>query len=298
MSVVFFAGLPRSCTLGFADFFYQTIDAEGKRPLLTGHLHLAAVLSGQNLDQFDSPLNLYKSQEALIRCLLNLHGMDFSPDSFSSILKYYSSSSPGQINSQRLKSSIEDSNLIVIDPSFSHSLNPSYFKELPEIFVDLCLAVIWRNPIAFALDIRIGVFAFDCCLHWIMAKKNLTFPLDPLALWLEFVKPFSQKSCGLTSFSSQIYYLHAESILQNKYAEMHGKFSFNDMSKIRESALAEIHPLVTDSPFSGDPSYCIESSMGNSMSVSVEQLALFSTNQSVIDEVAALSKAIGYVVVD
>ena len=83
-----------------------------------------------------------------------------------------------------------------------------------------------------------------------------------------------------------------------KYAEMHGKFSFNDMSKIRESALAEIHPLVTDSPFSGDPSYCIESSMGNSMSVSVEQLALFSTNQSVIDEVAALSKAIGYVVVD
>ena len=298
MSVVFFAGLPRSFTLGFADLFYQAVDAQAKRPLLTGHLHLAAALSGHNLDQFDSPLNLYKSQEALIRCLLNLHGMTFSPDSFLSVLKYYSSSTPGKINSQRLKSSIEDSNLILIDPSFSHSLNPSYFLELPKISVDLYLAVIWRNPIAFAMDIKSGIFAFDCCLHWIIAKENLTFPLDPLSLWLEFVKSIHQQLRNSPSSITQIFYLHAENICQDNFFEMHSQFPCNLMSKNRDSALVGIHSLLTDSPFSGDPSYYIESYLRSQMSVSIEQLSRFSTNQSVIDEVAILSKAIGYSVVE
>ena len=82
MSVVFFAGLPRSSTLGFADLFYQSVEAKNQRPLMTGHLHLAAALTNQDLSQFDSPLNLYRAQEALIRCLLDVHGMSHSLESY------------------------------------------------------------------------------------------------------------------------------------------------------------------------------------------------------------------------
>ena len=55
------------------------------------------------------------------------------------------------------------------------------------------------------------------------------------------------------------------------------------MSKNRNSALVGIHSLLTDSPFSGDPSYYIENYLRSQMSVSIEQLSRLSTNQSVID---------------
>ena len=109
MSVVFFAGLPRSSTLGIADLFFQSIELKNQRPLMTGHLHLAAAMTDHDLAQFDSPLHLYKAQEALIRCLLNLNGMAFSLDSYSSMLQYYSSSILGRIHSQRLRTAVEDS---------------------------------------------------------------------------------------------------------------------------------------------------------------------------------------------
>ena len=298
MSVVFFAGLPRSSTVGFADRFYQRIELNHQRALMTGHLHLAAALTDHDLGQFDSPLHLYKSQEALIRFLLNLHGMTFSLDSYLSMLQHYSSSTPGQINSKRLMHAVEDSKLIVIDPSFSHSLYPDYLLDLAGKMVDFFLIVIWRNPISFCLDIMQGVFAFDCCLHWILAKPNLSFPLDPLSLWLEFVRPFLQISSRLPSSFRQVFYLHAESIDRYQFTELGSEFPCTVPAKNRVSALEGIDPLLSDCPLSGDPSYFFRDQTSSPLLISLAELARFSANQSVIDEVINVSRAIGYTIVE
>ena len=298
MSVVFFAGLPRSSTLGIADLFFQSIELKNQRPLMTGHLHLAAAMTDYDLAQFDSPLHLYKAQEALIRCLLNLNGMAFSLDSYLSMLQYYSSSIPGRINSQRLRTAVEDSSFFIVDPSFSHSLYPNILVNLSDILVDLFLVVVWRNPIAFCLDIKQGVFAFDCCLHWILAKPNLSFPLDPLSLWLEFVRPFLHISNRLPPSFGQTFYLHAESIYMHQLSELASKFPCNMAAINRVSGLAGISSLLTDCPFSGDPSYFVQNHSSSSFLVSMGQLARFSTSQSVIDEVASVSKEIGYTLVE
>ena len=299
MSVVFFAGLPRSSTLGFADLFYQTIEDQSKNPLMTGHLHLAAALLDYDLSNFDSPLNLYKSQEALMRCMLNLHGMNFSPDCFMSMLQYYSSSSPGRINSALLKESIENSSHIIIDPSFSHSLYPNYLLELVDIVVDLYLVVIWRNPISFCFDIMNGVYAFDSCMHWMLAKSNIKFPLDPLSLWLEFVNPFLQISSILPSSFVKTYYLHSESIFENRFSELSNEFSCSSGSIInRFSALDRIDALLTDCPFSGDPSYYVQNNTDTPFLVSIDQLSRFSSSESVVAEAVTISEAIGYTLVE
>lgn len=298
MSIVFFAGLPRSSTVGFADLFFQRIELKSRLPLMTGHLHLAAALTGNDLGQFDSPLHLYKAQEALIRCLLKVHGMSFSLESYVSVLRYYSSSISGQVDRKRLQNVIEDPNLIIIDPSFSHSLYPDYLEELDEIVVDLFLIVVWRNPISFCLDIMQGVFAFDCCLHWILAKPNLSFPLDPLVLWLEFVRSFLQISSRLPSSFRQVYYLNAESIDRCQFAEMASEFPCSTVSMSRLSALKNINTLIADCPFSGDPSYFFKDHSDSSMLISLDQLKRFSANHSVIEEVVSLSRSIGYTLVE
>ena len=298
MSVVFFAGLPRSSTLGFADLFYQSVEAKNQRPLMTGHLHLAAALTNQDLSQFDSPLNLYRAQEALIRCLLDVHGMSHSLESYLAMLKYYSSSTPDYINRARLQNSIEDPSLIFIDPSFSHSLHPSYLLDLTDLMVDLYLVVVWRNPIAFCLDIMHSVYAFDCCLHWILAKKNLSFPLDPLSLWLEFARPFLSIPTIIPASFVETYYLHAESIHSHRFARMSGMFPIMSRSNSRVPALAGINSIFSDCPLSGDPSYYFEDRNEHSFSISLDQLNQFSANQSAIDEVISISRAIGYALVD
>ncbi|MEC8738149.1 MAG: hypothetical protein VXX91_07950 [Planctomycetota bacterium] len=297
MSVVFFAGLPRSSTVGFADLFYQSIELQNQRPLMTGHLHLAAALTNHDLGQFDSPLNLYRAQEALIGCLLNVHGMTDSLESYLAMLQYYSSSTTGHINRTRLKNSIEDSSLIFIDPSFSHSLHPDYLVGLAELMVDLYLVVVWRNPVAFCSDIKHGVYAFDCCLHWILARNNLSFPLDPLSLWLEFTRSFLQISSRLPKSFVKTYYLYAETIHSHRFAEMSDVFAFNARSKSRITALASVNSILSDCPLSGDPSYYFKHKSDNAFLISLEQLNRFSSNQSVIDEVVSISKAIGYTLV-
>lgn len=298
MSVVFFAGLPRSSTVGFADLFYQSIKIQNQRPLMTGHLHLAAALTNQDLGQFDSPLNLYRAQEALIGCLLNAHGMTGSLESYLAMLQYYSSSTTGCINRTRLKNSIEDSGLIFIDPSFSHTLHPGYLIDLAELMVDLYLVVVWRNPIAFCFDIMHGLYAFDCCLHWILARNNLSFPLDPLSLWLEFTRSFLQISSRLPKSFVETYYLHAETIHSHRFAEMSGVFSFNSRLKSRVSALAGVNSILSDCPLSGDPSYYFKHKSDSDFLVSLDQLNRFSSSQSIIDEVVSISKEIGYTLVD
>ena len=297
MSIIFCAGLPRSSTLGFADLFCKNVDHQEEYILMTGHLHLAAALSDHDIGQFDSPLNLYKSHESLIRCLLNLHGMSFSIDTFSSMFKYYSSSTQGYINSKRLKIAVQDPRFIFIDPSFSHSLHPNYLLELSDVSTDMYLVVIWRNPIYFCLDIMHGVFSLDSCLQWILAKKDLSFPLDPLSLWLEFVKPFVQLLDNNPSSFKNILCLHAENIVKEDFSLSLNDFSFTSGYHKRSSNLSRISPLFTDCPFSGDPSYYLNDKY-HSCRISFEELSRYSSDQSVINEVAALSKKIGYTLID
>ena len=205
---------------------------------------------------------------------------------------------PGLINSQRLQGAIHDPKLVIIDPSFSHSLYPNYLVNLADVMIDLFLIVVWRNPISFCMDLMHGVFAFDCCLQWILAYPSLSFPLDPLSLWVKFTNQFLQIPSRLPSSFRKTFYLHYERIHSLKFAELTSNFSCNMVSNSRPSALVGVNSLLSDCPFSGDPSNVIQNDSVSSLVVSKSQLARFSLSQSVIDDAIHLSQRIGYALID
>ena len=176
--------------LGIADLLYQSIDVQERPVIMTGHLHLAAALSGGDLNQYASPLHLYNAREALARGLLSLHDMPVSLEAYGSIVQHYFSASTAVLNIDRFCSMLKNYSPLIIDPAFSHAMHSRLLHTLPDLGVECNLLILWRNPINFCLDLMQGVFGFDCCLQWILANPVLSFPLDPLMLWLEFVRPY------------------------------------------------------------------------------------------------------------
>lgn len=295
MPIVFVSGLPRSSTLGLSDLLYQSINTSNKSVFFSGHIHLAAALSDVDLSLFSSPLHLYDSREALVRFLLSLHKIPISLEACASVNHFYFPNSGGVIDHDRLKNTLNNSESVVIDPSFSHTLHPHLFSSLPEIKMDYLLVIFWRNPIQFSLDLMKGVFSLDCCLHWILAKPSFGFPLDPLMIWLEIVKTQLKFLKSTPASISNIYHLRMEKVINDGYLRTLNNFPLMLGSTQRPSALSDVSSLFYDCPYSGDPSYHFNSSY--SLEVSRDQLHRLSRRGEVIDEVMDLSISLGYQVV-
>lgn len=296
---VFLAGLPRSFTLGIADLLAQQIaaDKDDQQVILTGHSHLAAALSEVDLSCFDSPLHLYQSNEALTRMLLQLQKIPLTLDTYVSVQSYFFKKNSGLVDRKRLLDLVEHSGQIMIDPSFSHALRPEYLINLPLSASDCHLLVIWRNPISFGLDIMKGVFALDACLHWMLDKADLGFPLDPLKLWLEFVDAYSQFLGPSSSIKMSTSALALENIMADGFRALSKSFPLVCQSQQRPSSLKVLPSLLTECPYSGDPSYDF-SSNSSSTDVSIQQLSHLSSSEHVIQRVINSAKLIGYSIVD
>lgn len=263
---------------------------------MTGHLHLAAALAGEDLTQFDSPLHLYNSRESLIRGLLSLHQMTVSLETFESIAHHYFMGSGACLNIDRFSSMLKTYNPLIIDPSFSHAMNSGFIRRFPDLGVECNLLVLWRNPINFSLDLMQGIYGFDCCLQWILANSLLSFPLDPLMLWLEFVRPYLELVRQPPSVFKHILHFPREKIFPNTVSRLCSFLSAAYSPGLRPSFLSQVTSLFSECPYSGDPSYIIEACGPRSMVISIEQLARFSNQDQVIQEVIESARSIGYVV--
>jgi hypothetical protein len=293
MPILFVAGLPRSSTLGIADKLYRCMDFNNRPALMTGHLHLAAALSGDELSNFHSPLHLYHSREALVRALLVLHEMSVSLEGYDTILRHYFLPNGG-LNSVRFFSMLNSYDPLIIDPSFSHSIQPNLIRNLPSVITDTSLLVVWRNPIDFCLDLMEGVYGFDSCLQLILANSSLSFPLDPLALWLEFVRPYFELLQQPPISLKHVMQIPREQFSADAISNFCLNISAEYNSDYRPSALANTMPLFSECPYSGDPSYYFKDSNTSPMDIHLERLIRFSNQDLVIQDVIDLASRIGY----
>ncbi len=294
MSILFVAGLPRSSSLGVGDLLYRCIDAHDRPVVMTGHLHLAAALCGDNLDQYHSPLHLYNAREALVRCMLSLHQMPVSLETYESILKHYFSGFDRSLNLERFCSTMKSCNPLVIDPSFSHAIHVELLRNLPDLGIEYTLLVIWRNPIDFCLDLMQGVYGFDCCLQWILAHPMLSFPLDPLMLWLEFVRSYLAIIRRPPTSIKHVLHVPRELISSDILLKLCICLSADYCPELRSSSSVQMMSMFSECPYSGDPSYVICADDSRPMVLSIEQLARFSNQDNVIQEVIDVAKSLGY----
>jgi len=294
MSILFLAALPRSSSLGISDLFYRGIDLDEKSVLLTGHLHLAAELSGADINRYHSPLHLYTAREALIRSLMILHKMPVSIDNHESIVKYYFDSPNNALNINRFRSAIQTLGALLIDPSFSHSMDTGLLNNLPDLGIECKLLVLWRNPISFSLDLMQGVYGFDSCLQWILSSSLISFPLDPLMLWLEYVKAYLDLIRQPPSRLNRINHIPREMVSPDTMPGLCSKLSINYRPELRHSCLNKMVSMLSDCPFSGDPSYVIQSNTPRHMYISIEELSRFSKHEKVVHDVIHYAKIIGY----
>jgi len=294
MSILFLACLPRSSSLGVADLLYRGIDLDGKPVVLTGHLHLAAELSNADISRYHSPLHLYSAREAMIRSLLTLHQMPASIDNYESILKYYFDPIDNTLNINRFESVLENCSPLLIDPSFSHSMDPALLRNLPDSDVEYNLLILWRNPINFSLDLMQGVYGFDSCLQWILANSSLSFPLDPLMLWLEYVKAFVELIRQPPSTLHQIIHVPIERVSSETASSLCSRLSIDYCCELRPSNLDKMISMFSECPYSGDPSYVIESYTPRHMEISFEEISRFSKQERIVRDVIDYAKIIGY----
>lgn len=298
MPILFLSTLPRSSSLGVADLFYRGAQTDGSPVILTGHLHLAAELSGSGVGQYHSPLHLYNAREALIRGLMMLHQMPASIDSYESIIKYYFNSPDSILDINRFRSTLEASGPLLIDPSFSHAMHTSLFRNLPELGVESRLLILWRNPIGFSLDLMQGVYGFDSCLQWILASSLLSFPLDPLMLWLEYVKANLQLIHHPPSALRHILHVPRENLSLETVSDLCRQLSIKYRPELRQSTLGESVSIFSECPYSGDPSYAIDANTPQHLQISFEELSRFSSQEGIVRDVADYAKIIGYNIID
>jgi hypothetical protein len=297
MPILFIAAPPRSSSLGVADLFYQGADLDGKPALLTGHLHLAAELSGADMNRYHSPLHLYSAREALVRCLMALHQMPASIDNYGSILKYYFNSPENALDLDRFRSVLQACSPLLIDPSFSHAMDVDLLSKLPQLGVEFNLLVLWRNPIRFSLDLMQGVYGFDSCLQWILAGSSLSFPLDPLMLWLEYVKAFVELIRQPPASLRRIIHVPRETVSQETIPHLCSQLLIDYRPGIRLSSLGKTVSMFSECPYSGDPSYAIDPCTPQHLQISYEDLRRFSRQERVVRDVVDYAKTIGYEVI-
>ncbi|MDA7433975.1 hypothetical protein N8517_00040 [Synechococcus sp. AH-601-L23] len=300
MSILFIAGLPRSANLGVADLLYKRFNSFSTPALMTGHLHLAAALSDVDLDQFSSPLNFYQSKEALLRALIRLHQMPVSFESYNSLYNFYFSdlASQSKFNRSQFLSRVYSSGFLIIDPSFSHCLYSKLINNLPFVESGCFLLVIWRHPIYFCLDLMNGVYSFDSCLQCVLASDQLSFPLDPLQVWVQFVASYLEVLKAPSDTLKMVLQVKRERFhCSNIIQQLSNGLSIELQPLSSKSSLANVTPLYHECPFSGDPSYVFPDEQ-ESIEVSVKELSRFSNCSRVIQEVINLSASLGYLICD
>lgn len=294
MSILFLAGLPRSSSLGVADLLYRSISVQEGPVVMTGHLHLAAALSEQNLAQYDSPLHLYYAKEALIRSLLFLHGMPVLLETYESIVHYYFSSLDSTLNLNRFGSVLKNHKPLFIDPSFSHSMDANLIRNVPDLGIEYNLIILWRNPVDFCRDLMRGVYGFDCCLQWILSNSQLSFPLDPLMLWLEFVRPYLEILREPPTVIKQVLHAPRESLSVDTLSHWCRSLAAEYRPELRSSLIANMATLLGECPYSGDPSCFIDEFGQQHLEIFVDSVSRFSNSDQVIEEVVQVAQMIGY----
>lgn len=298
MSLLFIASLPRTSVLGIADLFYRGIISQSQIVTLTGHLHLLAELSNSSIYKYQSPLNLYQCREALVRCILSLHDIPFSIDNYQGILQHYFSRPGNNLDSCKIESLLLDTNALVIDPSFSHSMDPSLIYTNKTINVDHKLLILWTNPILFCTRIMDGVFAFDSCLHWLLSHPSFSFPIDPLKLWLSYVQSYLPIIDKPPSHFSNVTHIQRELISSTTAKSILSPISIDYKHMHRPTMISEIAPYLNECPYSGDPSYLLDDLDQKNLSISLKELGRYSNDPKVIDDVVNYSQIIGYSIAD
>jgi len=296
MPILFLASLPRTSVLGVADLLYRCIETDAKSIHMAGHIHLAAALSRKDFSQYHSPLHLYDAREALIRCLLDIHQIAPSIDSYQSIAQYYFSGSTSILDHKRFQDMLDQHQPLLIDPSFSHAIETSLIRHLPNLGVGCSLLILWANPIDFCIGLMDGVFGLDSCLQWMLHNPSLSFPLEPLSLWLEYIQAYLAIIKDPPVAIDQIIYLPRETISKSNPIALCDRLSVGCKPNARISSLQQTTWLFSECPFSGDPSYIfLGKNDSTALAVSKQQLARFSNNENLISEAMEIAEKIGYI---
>lgn len=296
MSLVFVIGFPRSSALGIADQLARYL--HHPNIIVEGHLHIAAAFNGIDLSLCDSPLGFYDGRESLLRSILKLHSMPDNLDTRNSITKYYFSDASHRLSVDRFVHLVKHKQPLFVDPAFSHSLNPTLLKNASLLRLDPRLVVIWRNPIHFCKDMMAGVYAFDSCLQWILAKDGYSFPLDLLQIWLEIVETIFDEVIGSPSFLGKTFLYHYESFSPKLFPPLARSLSLSCLTSLKPSVIKYAKTLFNDCPYSGDPSYSLDREYDQSLDISLQDLSRFSTDSNLVSKVAQQAEKIGYSLID
>ena len=296
MSVVLICGLPRSSSLGVADLLSRSLDHESVH--MQGHLHMAAALDSRNLSQYDSPLGFYDGSESLLRCLLQLNGIPDNIDTRLSVSRYYFDENNNCLIQERFLELIDKTKALIIDPSFSHSVDTRLLRVPLALGLRTSLFVVWRNPICFCLDLMEGVYGLDCCLQWILCKQAYSFPLDPIRIWLDCVSSIRHSLAQPALLVSNIFYSHFESFSLQCVPSFAKSLSLPCNQILKPSVIQDVSSYLHDCPYSGDPSFSLTRTYDQTLEVSLKQLSRFTYDPDLISAVAQTAENIGYSIID
>ena len=235
-----------------------------------------------------------------MRALIRLHQMPVSFESYNSLYNFYFSDldSQSKLNRPKFLSRVDSSGVLIVDPSFSHCLHPKLINNLHFVESGCILLVIWRHPIYFCLDLLNGVYSFDSCLQCVLASDQLSFPLDPLQVWVQFVASYLEVLKAPSDTLKMVLQVKRERFhCSNIIQQLSNGLSIELQPLSSKSSLANVTPLYHECPFSGDPSYVFPDEQ-ESIEVSVKELSRFSNCSRVIQEVINLSASLGYLICD
>lgn len=295
MTILYLSSLVRSSSLGLADYLYKNICHPIGPVLMSGHIHTAACLSNIDLSNFSSALNLYHPREAFVRLLLTMYNMDLTYESYSSIFNYFSNGSSALLSDRLIRSIVSTSSL-VIDPSFSHSLYPKLLYNLSDVRVNMRLLVVWRNPICFCSDLMNGIYGLDCIIHLLRTSSFRSLPIDPLRVWLHFVRTnLLLLSSDKTVFTHRTS-VKRESISLDVSPSFLSSLGLKCLTHPLQSNITESYGLLGDCPYSGDPSYYLASTHSDPLIVPLRELYRYSKSPVVVSSVAKLATVLGYTI--
>ena len=296
MSVVLICGLPRSSSLGVADLLSRSLDHDSVH--MQGHLHMAAALDSQNLSQYDSPFGFYDGSESLLRCLLQLNGIPDNIDTRLSVSKYYFDDKNNCLNHERFLELIDTAKALIIDPSFSHSVETRLLSVPFTFGLKTSLFVVWRNPICFCMDLMEGVYGLDCCLQWILCKQAYSFPLDPIQIWFDCVSSIRRELAQSAPSFANIFYSPLESFSLQCIPTFATSLSLACNQSLKPSIIKDVSSYMHDCPYSGDPSFSLARNYDSTLEVSLKHLSRFSYDSDLISAAAQTAENIGYCIVD
>jgi len=296
MELILICGLPRSSSLGVADLLARSLDH--KCVHVHGHLHAAAALDCRDIAIYDSPLGLYEGSESLLRCLLKLNEIPDNIDARFSIKNYYFNSQSGLINSERFIDLLRQKNALLVDPSFSHSIDTQLLT-LPLSFgLSTIIFVVWRNPIFFCMDLMHGVYGLDSCLQWILWNQQYSFPLDPLQIWFDYTSSIYQSIKLFSSTSNNVLCCHFENFTLEGVQDFANTIPLKSKLYMSPSGLEDVFSYFNDCPYSGDPSYSFTREYCQSLDISFNTLSRFSCDHDLISSTVQLAEALGYRIID